>query len=30
MAGRMFVKGAAKIWNIVERRVSDLCKKGQI
>lgn len=30
MAGTMFVKDAAKLWNISERRVTALCKKGQI
>lgn len=30
MADTMFVKDAAKLWNISERRVSALCKKGQI
>ena len=30
MAGTMFVKDAAKLWNISERRVSALCKNGKI
>lgn len=30
MADTMFIKDAAKLWNISERRVSALCKKGQI
>ena len=30
MADTMFVKEAAKIWNITERRVSALCKDGKI
>ena len=30
MAGTMFVKEAAKLWNISERRVSALCKNGKI
>ncbi len=30
MADTIFVKDAAKLWNISERRVSNLCRKGQI
>ena len=30
MADTMSVKEAAKLWNITERRVSELCKKGKI
>lgn len=30
MADFMLVKDAAKLWNLSQRRVSDLCKKGQI
>lgn len=30
MANIMFVKEAAKLWNITERRVSALCKEGKI
>ncbi len=30
MANTMFVKEAAKLWNITERRVSALCKDGKI
>lgn len=30
MADTMFVKDAAKLWNISERRVSALCKNGRI
>ena len=30
MAGTMFVKDAARLWNITERRVSALCKEGKI
>ena len=30
MADTMFVKDAAKLWNITERRVSALCKLGKI
>lgn len=30
MADTIFVKDTAKLWNILERRVSDLCRKGQI
>ena len=30
MADTMFVKEAAKLWNISERRVSALCKNGKI
>lgn len=30
MTDTMFVKDAAKLWNISERRVSALCKNGQI
>lgn len=30
MSDTMFVKDAARLWNISERRVSALCKKGQI
>lgn len=30
MADTMFVKDAAKLWNISERRVSALCKNGKI
>lgn len=30
MADTMFVKDAAKLWNISERRVSSLCKNGKI
>lgn len=30
MADTMFVKDAAKLWNISERRVSALCKEGKI
>lgn len=30
MADTMFVKEAAKLWNITERRVSALCKEGKI
>jgi len=30
MADIMFVKDAAKLWNITERRVSALCKAGKI
>ena len=30
MADTMFVKDAAKLWDISERRVSTLCKEGKI
>lgn len=30
MSDTMFVKEAAKLWNISERRVSELCKNGKI
>lgn len=30
MADTMFVKDAAALWGLTERRVSDLCSKGQI
>lgn len=30
MADTMFVKEAAELWNISERRVSTLCKEGKI
>lgn len=30
MANTMFIKDAAKLWNISERRVSALCKNGKI
>ncbi len=30
MSGTMFVKDAAKLWNVSERRVSALCKEGKI
>ena len=30
MADTMFVKEAAKLWDISERRVSTLCKEGKI
>ena len=30
MADTIFVKEAAKLWNISERRVSTLCKEGKI
>lgn len=30
MADTMFVKDAAALWDLTERRVSDLCSKGQV
>ena len=30
LADTMFVKEAAKLWNISERRVSTLCKEGKV
>lgn len=30
MSNIMFVKDAAKLWNLTERRVSELCKNGEI